>query len=72
MHKFFSDIVDVDIEKDDEWEEPKLEGRNNADKYDITTTTTTQQPQTIDECHLPYYPAVDPDVKNSWRFGMHF
>ncbi|XP_070151389.1 laminin subunit alpha [Polyergus mexicanus] len=63
-------IVDVDIEKDDEWEEPKLEGRNNADKYDVTTTTTTQQPQTVDECHLPYYPAVDPDVKNSWRFGV--
>lgn len=65
-----SNIVDVGIDKDDEWEEePKLEGRI-TEKDDVTTTTTTQQPQTVDECRLPYHPAVDPDVKNSWLFGV--
>lgn len=64
---FFLDIVDIDIEKEDDEKEPKLEGRIK-DK----DATTTQQPKTVDECYLPYYPTVDPDVKNSWRFGIHF
>ncbi|EGI60824.1 PREDICTED: laminin subunit alpha [Acromyrmex echinatior] len=69
-------IIEVDVDKEDEKEEeeeePELEGRINVDKYDFTTTTTqrpTEQPETIDKCHLPYYPATDPDLENAWRFG---
>lgn len=52
---------------------PPLEGRiHTSKKYDITTITTqspTQQPQTVDDCHLPYYPATDPNLENAYRFG---
>ncbi|EFN79905.1 laminin subunit alpha [Harpegnathos saltator] len=69
-------IVDIDLEKEDEEEEPDLEGRMNVEKVDFITTSTTQIPtepsiQMDDECHLPYYPAVDPNLKNMvWRFGI--
>lgn len=64
------------MEKEDEREdeEPELEGRVNIDKYDFTSTTTqrpTEQSQVIDKCHLPYYPATDPDLENAWRFGIY-
>lgn len=69
---FFLDIIDVDIDKEDEKEEePELEGRIDPDKYDFTTTQrSTEQPETVDMCHLPYYPATDPDLENAWRFGI--
>ncbi|XP_011495348.1 PREDICTED: laminin subunit alpha [Ceratosolen solmsi marchali] len=33
--------------------------------------TSTREPETVDGCRLPYYPATDPDqfVENAWRFG---
>lgn len=71
-----SDIIDVDIDKEDDKEEelePELEGRiKDIDKYFTTTTTqrSTEQPQTVDNCHLPYYPATDPNLENAWRFGI--
>ncbi|XP_014485447.1 PREDICTED: laminin subunit alpha isoform X2 [Dinoponera quadriceps] len=71
-------IVDIDMEREDEDEEPYMEGRNNIENVDFLTTTipTTQVPtepniQMDDECHLPYYPAADPDLENTvWRFGI--
>lgn len=64
----------MDIEKEDEKDiSPKLEGRNNFEK-EVTSTTTTQrtiQPETVDECHLPYYPAVDPELGKAWQFGLN-
>ena len=74
---FLLDIIEVDVDKEDEKEEeeeePELEGRINVDKDDFMTTTTlrpTEQPETVDKCHLPYYPATDPDLENAWRFGI--
>lgn len=75
MYDFFVGIVEVDLEKDEDEEEPDLEGRINVEKDDFITTTTTQistEPsiRIDDECHLPYYPAADPDLENTvWRFG---
>lgn len=66
-------VIDLEYEKEDEKEdeEPDLEGRLNVDKHDVTTTTqrSTEQPETIDQCHLPYYPATDPDRENALQFG---
>lgn len=67
------DVVDIELEKEDEDEEPTLEGRGHH--IEITTETITTStpkptlPQTVDQCHLPYYPATDPDLENEWRFG---
>lgn len=77
INDFFLDIVDIDIEREDEEEEPDLEGRIHVEKVDFITSTmpTTQvstEPsiQMDDECHLPYYPAADPNLENAvWRFG---
>lgn len=61
------------MDKEDEEEEilPEMEGRINIEKASFTPTTTisTTEFQTDDECHLPYFPAVDPDLENAWRFG---
>ncbi|XP_066588247.1 laminin subunit alpha [Prorops nasuta] len=64
-------IVDVDIDKNEE-EEPTLEGRGKEREGPPKIPTTTPAallPETVDNCHLPYYPAVDPDPENAWRFG---
>ncbi|KZC04676.1 Laminin subunit alpha, partial [Dufourea novaeangliae] len=68
-------VIDVDVEKDSEEEEPNLEGRGGGYRDELTTTTelttSTQRPTPlhVDRCQLPYYPADDPDLDNSWRFG---
>ncbi|XP_026299731.1 laminin subunit alpha [Apis mellifera] len=68
-------IIDVDLDKGTDEEEPTIEGRlpNYHDELTTTTevTTTTQRttPLYIDQCQLPYYPTVDPDMENAWRFG---
>jgi hypothetical protein len=33
--------------------------------------TSTKEPETVDGCRLPHYPATDPDqsIENAWRFG---
>ncbi|XP_033329969.2 laminin subunit alpha [Megalopta genalis] len=67
-------VIDVDSEKDIDDEEPGLEGRiHYHDKITTTTetisTTQTQPPYYVDQCSLPYYPAIDPELDNSWRFG---
>ncbi|XP_035729977.1 laminin subunit alpha-like isoform X2 [Vespa mandarinia] len=66
-------VVDIELEKEDEDEEPTLEGRSHhieiTTETIITSTPKPILPQTVDQCHLPYYPATDPDLENEWRFG---
>ncbi|XP_047345121.1 laminin subunit alpha isoform X1 [Vespa velutina] len=66
-------VVDIELEKEDEDEEPTLEGRGHhieiTTETIITSTPKPILPQTVDQCHLPYYPATDPDLENEWRFG---
>lgn len=71
------DIIDVDIDKETDEEEPTIEGRGHHHDDFVTTTeatTSTQRttPLHIDECRLPYYPAIDPDMENAWHFGTIF
>ncbi|OAD58422.1 Laminin subunit alpha [Eufriesea mexicana] len=67
-------IVEVDIDKITDEEEPPLEGRGHHQEDDITTTETTAStqrttPYHVGQCRLPYYPATDPAMENAWRFG---
>lgn len=70
----YINIIEVDSERETEEEEPNLEGRGGYHDELITTTestTSTQRsiPMHVDQCRLPYYPAIDPDLDNAWRFG---
>ncbi|KOC61553.1 Laminin subunit alpha [Habropoda laboriosa] len=67
-------IIDVDLDKDVDEDEPTIEGRGNYHDELTTTlepTTSTQRttPLHVDQCRLPYYPAVDPNLEHTWRFG---
>ncbi|XP_054012773.1 laminin subunit alpha [Hylaeus anthracinus] len=67
-------VVDVDLEKGTDDEEPRNTGGRGDYNEEFTTTTeptSTQRPTPVhvDQCRLPYYPADDPDLDNAWRFG---
>ncbi|PBC25348.1 Laminin subunit alpha [Apis cerana cerana] len=67
-------IIDVDLDKGTDEEEPTIEGRPNyhdelTTTTEVTTTTQRTTPLYVDQCQLPYYPTVDPDMENAWRFG---
>lgn len=66
-----TDVIEVEVDKETDEEEPNLEGRGQETTTTTESTTSTQRstPLHVDKCHLPYYPAVDPDLDNSWRFG---
>ncbi|XP_029032401.2 laminin subunit alpha [Osmia bicornis bicornis] len=63
-------IIDIDSVEEPDKEEPALEGRGNHDEVPTTMKPTTPAPIHVDQCRLPYYPAVDPDLENTWRFGI--
>lgn len=81
----FSDIIntnlDVRFKEDNEGRPPPLHEDDNEPP--VTTTTTTEatttttwptspkEPETVDGCRLPHWPATDPDQfsENAWRFG---
>nr|XP_031828013.1 laminin subunit alpha isoform X2 [Nomia melanderi] len=67
-------VIEVEVDKETDEEEPNLEGRGQETTTTTEPTTSTQRttPLYVDKCRLPYYydySAVDPDLENSWRFG---
>ncbi|CAK9798131.1 Laminin subunit alpha [Anthophora quadrimaculata] len=68
-------LVYIDLDKETDEDEPIIEGRGNYHEELTTTseltTSSTQRttPLYVDQCRLPYYPSVDPNLDNTWRFG---
>lgn len=82
-----SDLVDLSQSGDDYQSPGSIEGRlplnedtTSEPMTDIQTTPattsvpTSKEPETVDGCRLPQYPATDPDQlsENAWRFGTVF
>lgn len=66
----FSDIL---IPSPDSGEDliPTVGGPQITEKQTTEEPTTTREPESVDGCRLPHYPASDPDEnsENAWRFG---
>lgn len=77
-----SNVVDVDLDDTENEKDPgrsiPIEGRPKEQPTpppttektpEEETTVTPAPPTTVDQCRLPYVPAVDLDTENAWRFG---
>lgn len=74
MTIFILDIIDKEDGEDNQNQvpvknEPPL--IDNVSSEEEVEEPTTKEPESVDGCKLPYYPANDPDQRseNAWRFG---